>query len=61
MGNWRRLLTCFGYAQPSEEPVDLRFGSVQVECVSSLGTELSQDDYGTCYMQFSEFGLFAVR
>ena len=59
IANWRPLLTYFGYAQPANAPIDFPFGSHAVECIRILGTELSQDDYGSRLMQFADLELYA--
>ncbi len=59
-GNWKPLITRFGFDQPSNESIDFQFSSAQAECARILGTELSQDDYGNRYMQFTELELYAA-
>jgi hypothetical protein len=57
-GNWRPLVTRFGYPQPNNSPIDFIFDPLQVQCVRLFGTELSQDDYGNRFMQLAEMTLF---
>lgn len=58
-GNWRPLITTFGYPQPTDQPIDFTFSAVQAQCLRILGTELSQDDFGNRFMQLSEFQLLS--
>ena len=58
-GNWLPLITEFGFPQPSSNAVDFTFTSSDAECVRIMGTELSQDDFGNRFMQFSKIELYA--
>ncbi|NCC32202.1 MAG: discoidin domain-containing protein, partial [Chloroflexia bacterium] len=57
VGNWRPLITRFGYPQPSNQPITFAITPRTLGCVRLLGTELSQDDYGNRFLQLAEIDL----
>jgi hypothetical protein len=56
--NWLPLLSYYGFEQPANDWLTFDFQRRRAGCVRIFGAELSQDDYGSRYMQLGQIEVY---
>ncbi len=59
LDNWHSWSSYAGYAQPSPGWLEFRGQAVRADCVRILGVQLTQDGFGSRYLQLAEFEVYA--
>ena len=57
--NWHSWASYAGYAQPSPGWLEFQGKAVRADCVRIFGVQLTQDGFGSRYLQLAEFEVYA--